>query len=171
MATTFRIVLTELATAFVSAKRTSNGEKYYRIKDDPPTWLRGTNLMHEIHSAVDGSDPRLPDDWIYEATASAADSLRDHGVENSDDAREALHEVADSLVDVYNSARLAWLASNLRNAELVDEACNELGCDADADVCTRVGLGQYLAYTRILEAVIAAVETEANERDEQEGAA
>jgi hypothetical protein len=166
MATTFRVVLTELANAFTSAQR-PNGDAFYKLKDDVPEWLRGSELMHAIHAAVDGGSPRLPDDWIYEATQAAADAMRDHGVENEDDARDASHEIADSLVDVYNSARSKWMASHLANASLVDEACAELGCADDASIFDRIGLGQFLAYSRILEAVITAVTDEAEYRDKR----
>ena len=69
--TTFQIVLTEFAGAFTCGKR-DDGKTFYRVKDDAPTWLKGSSVMLAIHSAV---DDRLPDDWIYESTAAIASAM------------------------------------------------------------------------------------------------
>lgn len=166
--TTFQKVLAELANAFETRTRTrtrDDGTTYTCLKDDAPAWLAGyagTTVMHDIHAAV---DDRFPDDWIYASIAGMADTMTGYDAADADDMRENVHEIADGMVDVYNCDRSAWLAMNLNNAALCDEACSELGCDPDAGMFTRIGLGQYLALTRIGEAIISACESEADERD------
>lgn len=175
MLNTFQTVMKEFAAAFVSDKR-NDGKRFYKLSDEAPAWLKkdaGSKVMREIHEAL---DDRLPNDWVYEAVSSIADAFVDHNVEDEDEAREATHEIADGLVDVYNSDRLKWLSDHMNNAALVDEACKELGCEGDADTFTRIGLGQYYAYERLANAVIDAVRDEADSRpdpddesDDEEG--
>lgn len=161
MLTTFASVMKEFAGAFVTDKR-NDGKTFYKLSDNAPEWLKGSDVMFTIHSAL---DDRLPDDWVYEATASITSAFVDHESESADDARETAHEVADGLVDVYNADRIQWLAQHLNNASIVDEACRELGCAADTDIVDRIGTGQYYAYERLANAVIEAVETEADSRE------
>jgi hypothetical protein len=120
-----------------------------------------------VHAAVDG--PRLPDDWVYEQCASVASALVErvrYGISSADDAREALREIADELVDVYNADRLAWLASHLGNVAIVAEACADLDVSPDTDTFTRIRLGQCEAISRIAGALIDACEFEADRREE-----
>ncbi len=160
--TTFQIVLAEFAGAFESAKRDSSGEKFYRLQEGCPSWLKDSTVMRDVHEALDG---RLPDDWTYEHTMRCAGSLDEHDPEDAEAAREAMHEVCDGLVDDYSSARYQWLAAHGGNAALVDEGCEELSCET-GDITERIGIGQYYALCRIANAVIDACEVEAGERDE-----
>ncbi len=157
---TFTTVIAEFAAAFETKTR-KGGERFYRIKAKAPKWLQGSDVMREIHTAV---DDRLPDDWVYEQAAAVAEALAERDIHDADDAREASHEISDSLVDVYNADRSKWLAMHLNNAALVDEAVSELG-GSDADTFHRIGLGQFLAISRIADAVISACEAEADGRE------
>jgi hypothetical protein len=158
----FQVVMTELASAFETAKRTSSGENFVRLKrEGRPEWLSGSDVMREIHSA---QDDRFPDDWTYAAIESLAGAFHDHDSDSERKAENDLYEIVDSLVDVYNHDRLMWLASHLANAAIVDEACEELGCTGDT--FDRIGVGQYEAYSRLGRGVIEAVKTEAESRDE-----
>jgi len=173
MLNTFKAVMKEFAGAFESAKRADSKSTYYRLREDAPEWLRkdaGSKVMREIHEAL---DDRLPNDWVYEAVSSLADAFVDHGCDDEDEAREACHEIADGLVDVYNSDRLKWLSDHMGNAALVDEACSEFGAEGK-DTFDRIGLGQFYAYERLANAVIDQVQAEADSRpepDEEEEAA
>lgn len=170
MLNTFAKVMKEFAEAFVSDKR-NDDKTFYKLSDNAPAWLQkdaGSSIMREIHSVL---DDRLPSDWVYEAVSSITDGFVDHGCEDEDSAREATHEIADGLVDVYNSDRLRWLADHLLNVDIVDEACKELGCADDAGIIDRIGVGQYYAYERLAQAVIDAVRDEANNREDDEEAA
>ncbi len=159
----FKTVLTELADAFTRAKR-ANGETFYRLKDDCASWIT-SQTMCELHTAL---DDRLPDDWVYEQIANIAEHLAGYDpTMDEDTAMEAQHELCDSLVDIYNSARTGWLASHIGNADLCDIANKEFG-EPDTDMFTRIGQGQYYALTMLCGAVIHAVTTEAEFRDEQE---
>ena len=157
--TTFQIVLTEFAGAFTCGKR-DDGKTFYRVKDDAPTWLKGSSVMLAIHSAV---DDRLPDDWIYESTAAIASAMTGYSADNADAMRESVHEIADGMVDVYTTDRTAWLASHLYNLQLCDDACAELGCEG-SDITNRIGVGQYYALERIASAIVEACDEEATTR-------
>lgn len=163
--TPFLIALRSLAATFTTgpSKRTSD-ETITTLRDDAPSWM--TCAVRAAHDALGG---RLPGDWEYAACEGVADALVDLAPADADAARASAHDVADGLVDVYNSARSEWLADDLRNATLVDEACFGLGVSADADTFTRIGLGQYLAYERIASAIIDAVEVESDRRKEAFG--
>ena len=157
---TFQTVLTELAEAFTRDNR-ADGTAFTKLRDKCPTWLKGSSVMLAIHSAV---DDRLPDDWIYESTASIASTMTGYSADNAEDMRESVHEIADGMVDVYTSARMEWLASNVRNVQLCDDACSELGCEG-SNLVSRVGIGQYLALERIASAIIGACDAEADNRE------
>ena len=161
--TTFQTVAAELGDSFESFTRdNAPDDRCYRLKEDAPEWLQGSEVMIAVHKAL---DDRLPDDWVYEQAAMIADWLVNCDYESADDARENIGEEADSLVDVYDAARTTWLASHLNNAFLVDDACEELGA-GDKDTFTRIGYGQYHAIELIANAVIEQVSDEAESRDE-----
>lgn len=162
MSSMFLTVLREFSAAFESAKRDSSGETFYHIREGAPAWLATPDVMREIHSALDS---RMPDDWVYASVASIADTLAGYEPKDADSARDSAHEIADGMVDVYNSARLEWLASHHLNADLVDDGCRELGCNEDTLLIVRIGIGQFYALERLVHAVIAACEGEADDRE------
>ena len=63
--------------------------------------------------------------------------------------------------------RSAWLAGHRNNAALVDDAAEEYGQADGSDTFARIGVGQYLAIERIGQAVIQAVEDEADGREDE----
>lgn len=158
--TAFRTVANEFNNAITSDTR-DDGETFYKIKDDAPEWLKGSDVSMAIHRAI---DDRFPDDWVYEQMYFLAEHISD--CDEADEARDKVSEWADSLVDVYNAARLKWLAMHLNNALLCDEAEEELG--GGGDMFERIGAGQNLALDRIAHAMIEAIDEEANERDDDE---
>jgi hypothetical protein len=158
--TQFENVLAELAAAFVADKR-DDGKTFYKLKDDAPAWLEGSDVMLAIHSAL---DDRLPCDWVYEQAASIAENLGGYDCDDADDAREHMTEIAGGLVDVYYSDLTAWLADHTNNALICDESAAEFG--GDGDTFSRIGAGQYMAIERIGRALISEVENEADDRDD-----
>lgn len=171
MATMFSRVLREFADAFETKKR-DDGSSYVRLKDDCAGWLKSgvayRTPMLVIHEAVDGGDGRFASDWVYAETRGIVDALVDHGVDAADGAHSDItHEIANSRVDVYNSDRTAWLADNLRNVQICDDAVSDGLVAKDADLFDRIGSGQYLAATRMIDAIITLIDTEANERLEE----
>ena len=78
--------------------------------------------------------------------------ISDSGADDKDDLDDAGSEFAASKVDVYNSARLAWLSSNLTRAGYCDEAARDLGME-DADTFDRIGIGQYAESLEVFESV------------------
>jgi hypothetical protein len=137
--------------------------KFTKLKDDRAEWLKGDNkyrFMRELHEAL---DDRLPDDWVYQHASLIADRLTEY--DDADAAREAVAEIADSLVDVYNADRSKWLASHLNNAFLVDEACSELGWPDD--IFKAIGYGQYRALENIANKMIELVEAEMENREQE----
>ena len=155
--TPFQRAVAEFAGAWETEKRDS-GETFYRVKDRAAhAWV--TEAVKAAHFAIDG---RLPDDWIYEHAARIADVMTGYGADDADGMRENDHEICDGLVDIYNSERSRWLASHGGNPALCDEACEELGVER-ADTMERIGYGQFLALTRIFNAVIEACDERAGD--------
>jgi hypothetical protein len=140
---------------------------FTKLKDDRADWLKGDDeyrFMREIHEAL---DDRMPDDWVYQQASSIADRLTEY--EDADSARDSISEIADGLVDPYNTDRAKWLASHLLNAGIVDRAIEELGFDFTGPNSTgifgAIGLGQYVALEAIANAIIAAIEAEMEARE------
>ena len=163
--TAFQIVARELAAAFVTGKR-ENGDTFYKLADDAPAWMDG--ISREAHEAVDGSDPRLPCDWIYSLCASAADAATEY--ETADDARDAAGTFADSNCDDATNALCLWAGSHGYNRALCDEAVAEYGQPADgfdsAGVERFFRMGQYLGAERVFNCIVSAIETETETRGE-----
>jgi hypothetical protein len=152
----FKTSMQDISDAFERRSR-DNGDLFYALKEGSPTWT--TETIHAAHKALDG---RLPDDWVYEAVASLASNY--NVCNDADEARDQEHEVCDGLVDTYTSDLTSWLASSIHNVTLCDEVAEEF--DAEADGLTRrIANGQLLAYQRVSSAVIEAVESEAETRD------
>lgn len=158
--TMFQRVAEELNNAFESDTR-DDGSTFYKLKDDRPEWLQGSDVMMAVHSAL---DDRLPDDWVYETAYYLAEQISD--CDDADEARDKTGEWADSLVDVYNHDRLKWLGMHLNNAFLCDDAAEEFG--PAEDTFSHIGRGQYLAIDRIAHALIEQIEEEADGRDDEE---
>lgn len=177
-------VLAEIADAFRVDRRLADGTAFYRLKDGVDDggcadWLQrddaeGRSFMLRVHEAL---DDRGPDDWVYAMTHAVASDLAEsaeyHARHTDDewDADEAVTCVADTLTDVYTSARLQWLAMNLHNYALCDEAWEELGNSADpsASILDRITAGQYEAIRRIADRVVYEAQREMNERNLRAG--
>ena len=158
MSDTFKTLLSELANAFERRTR-GDGSTFVTRKDDAPVWIT-SSVIREMYP-----DDRMPCDWVYESIHGIAQRL----IEYDDPADEDnLHEVCDGMVDIYTKARLEWLADSLHNLALCDEAIEEGLCAPDASTEDRIGGGQYVGLQRIAGAVVAAVQTEADERDSVE---
>ncbi len=157
---TFQTVAEEVNKALVSDKR-NDETTFYKFADDAPGWIEAASVSRKCHEAL---DDRMPDDWVYEQMYFLADHLTHY--ETAADAREALGEIADGMVDVYNMDRVKWLAMHLNNAFLCDDAANEFGWDKDRGLFGLIGMGQYIAIERIGDALIDCIEAEANDRDD-----
>ena len=108
------------------------------LKDEAPEWC--SKLVREIHGDM------LPDDWKYLHIYLMADGIAEDGFQDE-------HEVAESLVDVYNSALTDWLASHGARQGYCDEA-DEQGLVAEtADIIKRIQMGQYLELLEIYQAL------------------
>lgn len=133
---------------FETAER-ADGESFVRLKEGAPDWL--VTLVHEAHGDF------LPDDWRYACIKSALGFIHDNEPGELDDSHELLddsHEFADGEVDVYTSARLAWLSSNLNRASYCDEAVEEFGISDDGGIIDRIGLGQYAEASEVYYSVV-----------------
>jgi hypothetical protein len=139
----------EVATRDVSGDLPEDA-RYVRTKDDAPEWVKA--IVYEAHGDF------LPDDWRYNVIQDALLWIAD-----SDDPEDSAGEFADSAVDVYTGARLAWLASNLTRPAYVDEARAEFGADADSGITELIGLGQYMEASEVYGLVLHALETVAEE--------
>lgn len=100
----------------------------------------------------------MPDDWTYQhcsliANAIATDYPDATGASDIDEC-----ELCNPLVDIYNADLTRWLASHLDNLALCDEAQSEGLVPEDADMCKRISVGQYVALTRICDALCVAIE-------------
>jgi hypothetical protein len=136
----------EASSYFERALRDSSDPDsgYVRTKNDTPEWV--TNVIYEAHAGM------LPDDWRYDQIENALDVIAD-----SDDPDDARGEFADGAVDVYNSDRIAWLASHGNRQSYCDDAASEFGSES-RDVIEMIGLGQYYEAGEIYGLVLQALE-------------
>lgn len=140
--------------SFESFKRDGSDETFYKLKDGSPEWVQ--DLVREAHGDF------FPDDWRYEAIMDACGWIHDN--DGDDDSAG----FADGYVDVYNAARVAWLASSLHRGAYCDEASDEGLVAEDAGIYDRIGLGQYMEASEVYGLVYRALETRAEEVEDGE---
>jgi hypothetical protein len=169
--TLFQVIATEFRTAFTK----DNPRQVYTLKDGSPQWM--TNAIYAAHKAV---DDRMPDDWIYEACCACVDEMTELKTVDDDSASDASYEIADRQTETNTHALLQWLASNIRNADLVDEANEAFGtfesyAESKQLVRSRrveaptivhmIQLGQLHALQSICESLMSAIRTQVTARE------
>ena len=100
----------------------------YSLKEDQKETYQ--DFVRELH------DDELPNNWRYEVIH---DLLYSFVNEYEDDLEDHLHEIADSLVDVYNVDRAKWLADN------ITRGCVELDTTSNKSIFELIGIAQYEA--------------------------
>lgn len=111
-----------------------DGEKFYRLKDGHPEWVK--ELVYDAHGDL------LPDDWRYETILDALNFIDDAAEDSY--TGDIASEFANSNVDVYTSDRFDWLSSNLQRQSYVDDAIQDFGGAGENDgIVDVVGWGQY----------------------------
>lgn len=138
----------QASKAFEVSER-SNGEECIVLSGDAPDWL----VSREWHTAIDGTAPRLPSDWIYEKAQNIFLGFAEVLSHDLDaDLERAQAELVDAEIDTYTSDLLAWLADSDRNIALVDEARHEMGADVSTE--RSIVLGQFFALERLANCVL-----------------
>lgn len=144
---TIQELAAEMAAAFETRTR-DNGDTFDVLKDGSPEWM--TDVCRDAHGDM------LPDDWRYSMIRGAVEWIAE-----TDDDIEGCYPFADGFVPVYNSERIAWLASHLNRSAYVDDAVSEYGVDPSHDgfsVTQTIGLGIYAEAAEVYSAVYNAMD-------------
>jgi hypothetical protein len=159
---TLKSTLSTFVEAFESKTR-DNGETFLCIDDDAPAWCKV--VVRECHGGM------MPDDTRYNMIHSVACDLLDRCEDDTDadSLRDDAGEIADGLVDVYNSARVAWLASHIERAGYIDEAQREGLISPETVTMDRIGIGQCLEYQEIAYQLIECCERVTEDANDTEG--
>lgn len=134
-----------MARRFTRRTRT-DGTTYTTLTDEADEWMR--DLVRAAHGDM------LPDDWRYDAIASAVEFIAEN--EDYDDRAD---EWADGMVDVYSSALLEWFGSRGASAAYVQEARDEWG-DAGEDVWDEIRRGQFMEAREVFALVVSELEAD-----------
>lgn len=148
----------ELAKDFAGSfevRKRDNGEEFVCLKSSAPDWV--CDLVRDAHTT-----DMLPDDTRYSMILECADKLTEC---DPDQWEDCAHEMADSMVDVYNIDRARWLASHVHRAFYCDDARAQGLVSEDADMFTRIGAGQYHEYSEILRTLITGLTERAEEEE------
>ena len=124
----------------------SSEPKWDDIRDDLQS------IVREAHFS------ELPDDWRYETVDSIATTLADMPDSEDwdvDNFREESCGVADSLVDVYTGALLAWVSENIRRHQWDDEGIAQ----PTTDIVELIRLRQYEEIESMVHAVLSQIES------------
>ena len=151
---TFKEIAKNFHNSFEIAQR-DNGEEFSHLSNNAPEWMK--NAVRSVHGN------QLPNDYIYsmchDVTLIIADDydqyddwdeMCDNGIDS---------EIADGQVPVYNADRVKWLASNLYNAEYVDEAQEELGFEK-FNTFEAIGMGMYYQARELVGCIGQAIQDE-----------
>jgi hypothetical protein len=142
-----------------------NGAEFVKLSDEVH-FSDGANrhpLADACMEAHQGGHMR-PDDRRFATIQAAVDYLAEstEGADLSDIA----HEFADGNVSVYNTDRIAWLASLLDRAEYVDEAVNEMGAPKPFSLFDVLGWGWYAEAREVFTVMAEAIAAEAEARED-----
>ncbi len=134
----------------VKLGKRSSGDEYYYFDC-------GDNKAEEEHCnklsfATHNDGDVLPDDYRYAFMVEALNAIED--ASDLDDIRME--------ADVYTSALTAWLGSRNYRTSYCDEAVTEFGV-ANADMFTRMSLGQLMEKEEVLGAVKEHLQSELDE--------
>ena len=103
----------------------------------------------------------MPNDWRFETVDSIASTLVDMADGESwdvDDFREESHEVADSLVDVYTSDLLQWVAANITRHQW-DDSDLANGAEPYGDIVALIKLRQFEEIESMVQTVLSEIES------------
>ena len=89
------------------------------------------DFVRELH------DDELPNNWRYEIITDLLQNFVNEY--DQDDLEDVLHEITDSLVDVYNTDRAKWLADD------VSRGCIEIDTTNKTSIFELIGIAQYEA--------------------------
>lgn len=127
-------------------KTREGGEKFVTLRDGRPEWLQ--EAVREAHGGT------LPNDWIHEACKTACDAIDEGNFGkvdgNADDDGDAIHDFADSNVEVYTVERFRW-ATEVCLTEVFAEAeedAESLAGD-ETSIADRLGTIQFCALEHI----------------------
>ena len=124
--TTNKEELRKFLDAFTS--ESFNDYIQYSLKEDQKEKYQ--EFVRELH------DDEMPNNWRYEIIH---DLLYSFVYEYEDDLEDHLHEIADSLVDVYNVDRAKWLADD------ITRGCIDIDTQNKTSIFELIGIAQYEA--------------------------
>jgi len=153
-----------LSSYFKKVTRDS-GESFYTLTDDRPDYL--DDAVQAAHSH--GKD--LPNDWIYGECASACYAIDDE-IFNVKYPEDAVHEYADSQVDIYTRDVFQWAADMCHSYTYAyaEEEASDLGVDVKEGTVKVLQMIQYCAIRTIVQTILDAwreAEEEADEDNEE----
>ncbi len=132
------------------AKVSSDGKESDSLPKDEEERCRA--LAFAAHKRM------MPDDWKYEFIDEALSTI----TEASD-----LDDI-DIEADVYTSDLTRWLGSHLERLGYCDEVVEEGLCASDADMSTRLQMGQWQEKREVLGLVLQHLREEAEDEEEHE---
>jgi hypothetical protein len=142
-------LLKQLASSFEDVAR-ANGSMFVRLKDGRPEWMSET--VRKCH------DDMLPDDTRYRMIWAVVGELADRTddiqteegeIDEHGAMGDVVHDVLDSLVDVYTARLTEWVASHLDRVGYCTAAAEDLGAET-TDMIASLQRGQYYEYEQIL---------------------
>ena len=89
------------------------------------------DFVRELH------DDEMPNNWRYQIIFDLLHNFVNEY--DQDDLEGYLHEIADSLVDVYNTDRAKWLAED------INRGCIEIDTKNKTSIFELIGIAQYEA--------------------------
>lgn len=141
----------------------SNGKTFYKfVGEGDDTRRRAEEERCTALSLAAHDNGRIfPDDWRFEFINEALSAIMD-----ADDFDEITLEA-----DIYNSELTEWVGSHAYRPGYCDDASDEGLCGGDANLITRLQMGQYLEKREVLGQVLEHLREEAEAEEEEEAEA
>lgn len=133
--TNWYITAATLRSAFILDHR-EDGSEFWRFTDEARQSVDDlATFVYELH------DEELPNDWRYQKIVEICEAIAEY--DSDTDWHNASHEIADSLVSIFNAELAAWIAENGSRLGYCDHVMKEGLISDDATMSKRLMAGQY----------------------------
>ena len=119
----------------------SDGTQFYKLKD---TAHNLAEFVYELH------DSELPNDWRYDMIVSICEKLEDYNELDSDVA----HEIADSLIDIYNHDLFVWYSEQSDRINYMQEGLDQGIITPTSAAISQLATGQFICIRRMVDIII-----------------
>jgi hypothetical protein len=129
-------------TSYFHTLTRDSGTSFVTLTNDAPDWVRD--------AVMSAHDDEYPNDWRYATCRAIFDDL-------ATDPELDPYDLADRLVNIYNTDLARWLGDDAGRSQYVDDAAHEYGATMAEGLWGLVRAGQFYAIVAMVETIASAI--------------